>query len=83
MDASRLQLKQADKFYNDLLAGKSLTDMVPSPPQQKIQLKQADKFYNDLLAGKSLTDMVPSPPQQKISEIRRPRKDLLVWLTTP
>ena len=29
-NASRLQLKQAARFYNDLLAGKPLTDMVPS-----------------------------------------------------
>ena len=49
----------------------------------RLQLKQVYRFYNDLLAGKSLTDMVPSPPLQNISEIRWPRKDLLMWLTTP
>ena len=33
---SRSQLKEAARFYNDLLVGKPLTDAVPSPPQQKI-----------------------------------------------
>ena len=33
---NRLQLKQAARFYNDLLVGKPLTDAVPSPPLQNI-----------------------------------------------
>ena len=33
---SRLQLKEAASFYNNLLVGKPLNDAVPSPPLQKI-----------------------------------------------
>ena len=33
---SRLQLKEAAKFYNNLLVGKPLADVVPTPPLQKV-----------------------------------------------
>ena len=48
-ERSRLQLKQADRFYNDLLAGKPITDMVPSPPLQKIsEIRRPQIYWCDL-----------------------------------